>query len=260
MELQPWLDILNARFLAALLIFIRLGGVLVATPLLNNRSIPMPVKVGLSGVLALTLAPLSPPVMGLDLPFFVLAAGKEALLGLLLGWITSLVFAAVQMAGEWLDLQGGFQAGAIFNPTFDTQSAPLSSFTHVLAGLVFFVTGGYAMVLRAAAASLQISPPGSLRINAGTPELWMPLVAQSFWLAIQIAAPVAGALFLAEIAVALANRAMPQMHLTTLTLPAKGLLAVGLLAMTIPAFGRILESAFRELGTDLVTVMRWVGG
>jgi flagellar biosynthesis protein FliR len=190
----------------------------------------------------------------------VLGLVKEVGVGLLLGWTTGLVFAGVQMAGEWLDLQGGLQAGQVLNPAFESQSAPLGNLKHLLAGLVFFGSGGHAIVLRAAAASLGISPPGELRLSAGTPEEWMPLVAHAVWLAVQLAAPVAGALFLAEIAIAVGNRALPQVNVMMLTLPLKALIAAGVLALSLPALSTVLDQAMAGLEQDLVWVLRIIGG
>src|SRR5947199_137184 len=83
-----------------------------------------------------------PKIPGGSLPILVLGLLKEVALGVILGWIASLFFASVQMAGEWLDLQSGFQAGQLLNPAFDTHNALLGQFSYLLAGMVFLGTGG----------------------------------------------------------------------------------------------------------------------
>lgn len=259
MDLASYLNLANGQLLTALLIFSRLTALLVATPLLNGKNVPLQVKTGLAAIMALVLAPLTPHQVPDNLLLLALCLGKEVLLGLLMGWATSLIFAGVQMAGEWMDLQGGFQQGMLLNPLFDAQTAPLGSFKSLLAGLIFFGSSAYAIVIRAGAASLQISPPGVLRLNAGQAEDWIPLIVQATWLAVQLAAPVAAALFLAEIAVALANKAMPQVNTMMLTLPLKGALAVGALAVCIPVIARALGLAFEDLGPQLVRLLRLVG-
>jgi flagellar biosynthesis protein FliR len=260
MDLNSWLGIASGRFVTGLYIFARFGGLFSAAPLVSSKSVPTSIRVGLSGIMALILMPLAAPsrVGTASAPGAVLVAGlgKELLLGLVLGWTATMFFACAQMAGEWLDLQSGFQASQLVNPTFDTHNAVLGNLNYWLAVLVFLGSGGYAILLRAAVRSFAVSPPGALRLNLGTAGDWTTLVAQVIWIALQLAAPVAAALFLAEIAVGFISRAMPQMNVMMLTLPAKSGLALGALALSIPMTARALEVAFSHMGAALACIVR----
>jgi flagellar biosynthetic protein FliR len=257
--MDAWLDIASGRLATGLWIFARFSALLFSAPLLSSRSVPPPVRVGLGGALALVLTPLTP--MGPAPDGAVLAVGvvKEVVVGLALGWIATLFFSAVQMAGEWLDLQGGFQAGQLLNPVTETQSAPMGNVTHLLAGIVFLGVGGHGLLLRAAAHSLTISPPGALQLHIGGADDWTTLVTQVVWMAVQLAAPVAAALFLAEVAIGLMNRAMPQVNVMMLTLPAKSLLALAVLALSIPLLARGLVYVFGQMGGQLAGIVRAFG-
>jgi len=258
--MDAWLDVATGRMATALWIFARFSAMLASAPLLSSRSVPAPVRVGLGGALALVLTPLMPPVPPPD--GAALAAGviKEVAVGLALGWIASLFFSSVEMAGEWLDLQGGFQAGQLMNPVTETETAAMGNFTHLLAGIVFLGCGGHALLLKAAARSLTITPPGALRLHVGGAGDWTTLVTQVVWLAVQLAAPVASALFLAEIAVGLMNRAMPQVNVMMLTLPAKSMLALGALALSVPLLARGLMYVFGLMGAQVGGIVRAFGG
>ncbi len=259
MDLNTWLGVASGRFATALFMFARFGGLLFSAPLISSKSVPNPVRVGLSGMLALTLAPLSAPSPVDGMP--ALAAGmiKELLIGLVLGWTASMFYSCAQIAGEWLDLQAGFQASQLTNPSFNTQNAVLGNFSYMLAGLVFLGTGGYAIMLRAAVRSFAVSPPGALRLNLGMAGDWTSLLAQVIWIALQLAAPVAAALFLSEIAIAFISRAMPQMNVLMLTLPAKSGLALGALALSLPVVARALEIAFGHMAVSLASIVRAMG-
>src|SRR5437763_623144 len=101
MDLSSWLDIASGRFTTGLMIFARFGGLLAAAPLLGGKSVPHPVRVGLSAALAMILTPLATTRPSeSSLPVLILGLGKEVALGLVLGWTVSLLFASVQMAGE----------------------------------------------------------------------------------------------------------------------------------------------------------------
>lgn len=230
-----------------LFLFARLSALLSVAPLIGARSVPVPVRVGLAAVLALVLVPVVPHGAVAGLGAFVVGLVKEVVVGLMLGWVASLVFAAVQMAGEWLDLHGGFQVAQVFDPTFDTQNGLLGQFQYLLAALVFLGSGGYGLVIRAAVESTAWSPPGVLQLHVETEAEWVAMVTRAVWLAVQIAAPVAAALFLAEVAVALLGRAMPQMNLLILALPVKGWLAIAALALALPIVAQVLASSFRQM-------------
>jgi flagellar biosynthetic protein FliR len=199
---------------------------------------------------------LSPaPPIG-NVAVLVVGLAKEVGLGLVLGWTASLVFAGVQMAGEWLDLQSGFQASQLLNPSFDTHNALLGHFYYLVAGLVFLGTGGYALVIRAAVHSLSVSPPGALHLSLGEAGDWGTLIMQVLWISIQLAAPVAAALFLAEIAVGLANRALPQMNVMLLSMPLRAGLAVLVLALAMPVVVRVMAGLVNRIGSGLMQVLR----
>src|SRR5689334_3583630 len=123
MELDTWLGVASGRFVTGLFILARFGALLVAAPLLSSKSVPAPIRIGLSGALALLLTPLVTPSRVDGMPLLVVGIAKEVLVGIVLGWAASVFFATAQMAGEWLDLQSGFQAGQLVNPVFDTQNA-----------------------------------------------------------------------------------------------------------------------------------------
>ncbi len=260
MDLSTWLDATNGQFVTGLLIFARFGALLASMPLMSVKTVPNPLRVGLAGSLAMILTPLFPPTVARGAPVLIVGLGKEIALGLLLGWIATLFFAVVQMVGEWLDLQAGFQASQLLNPASETHTGPLGTFYYLLAGILFLGVGGHTVVIRAAAHSLVVSPPGALRLHLGAAGDWTALLAQVVLLAVQLAAPVAAVLFLSEVAVGLVSRAMPQMNMMMLTLPAKSSLALGAVGLSIPLLGRALEVTFGQMGTALSGVVRSLGG
>jgi flagellar biosynthesis protein FliR len=259
MSLQPWLDDANSRLVVGLLIFTRFSALLLAAPLVGGKNVPPVLRLGLSGALAMILMPLAPRPHVDTVPVLVVGLLKEVAIGVVLGWIASLFFASVQMAGEWLDLQSGFQAGQLLNPGFDTHNALLGQFTYLLAGLVFLGTGGHEVMLRAAVASMKLSPPGSLHFGVGPVDGWATLLVETFWIAIQLAAPLAAALFLAEVATGLLSRALPHVNVMVLTLPMKAILAIFGLALSLPLLAQAMAAAISSLGGAWAQILRPAG-
>lgn len=259
MNLNAWLGLETGQLATALFIFARLTALLSVAPLVSSKSVPNPVRLGLAGLMALILAPLLRPSPVSGLPALLVGLAKELIVGLALGWTAEMFFSCAQMAGEWLDLQSGFQASQLLNPDFDTQNAVLGTFNYLVAGLVFLGTGGYAIVLRAAIRSFGVSPPGALRLCLGTAPDWTALVGQVIWIALQLAAPVAAALFLAEIAIGFITRAMSRVNVMTLTLPAKSGLALAAIALSVPVIAHALGNAFGRMALGLGAIVQGMG-
>jgi flagellar biosynthesis protein FliR len=114
-------------------------------------------------------------------------------------------------------------------------------------------------VVRAAARSLTLSPPGVLRLGVGSATHWTSLLTEVIWIAVQMAAPAAACLFLAEIAIGLINRAMPQVNIMMLTLPVKACLAIAALALSVPFLTHTLAFSFDRMGEMLAGVVRGMG-
>src|SRR5438132_14348373 len=79
------------------------------------------------------------------------------------------------------------------------------------------------------------------------------------WIAMQLAAPVAASLFLAESAIGLINRAMPQVNIMMLTLPVKAILAVAALALSVPFLAHAMGVTFDRMGGALAGIVRGFG-
>src|SRR5690606_1608249 len=121
----------SVYLLTWLMIVLRTTGVVVQLPVFAGRPIPVMMRLGLGVGLATILAGVVPqaqlPNSGWDL--LVLSAG-EVLLGLALGFMTRLVFGAVEMAGRLISSEIGLTAApgmGVPEPANEPLAALLSS-------------------------------------------------------------------------------------------------------------------------------------
>jgi len=91
--------------------FARIISMIMVFPVLGSRNVPWMVKVGLSLLLSMILFPMIAPrvaeVPNQMVPYIILII-KEVLIGLIIGFVTSLLFTAVSVAGSLIDFQVGF--------------------------------------------------------------------------------------------------------------------------------------------------------
>src|SRR5579862_6183299 len=120
---MPDLSAFTAQeFWAFLQVLARISAMVAVAPVFGAREIPAQIKVGLSLLISLTLLPVAAPSLassGVPQTFYALIApiAGQAAIGLLLGFVVSLLLLAVQMAGALLDLQIGFSLAQTLNPT-----------------------------------------------------------------------------------------------------------------------------------------------
>lgn len=229
---------------------VRASAWLVLLPPFNTRSIPTVVKVGLAAALALPVAPRlaeSPP--GLDVPSLVVAVLLQVAVGLTLGFITMVALSAVQAAGSLIDLFAGFTVAQAFDPLSGNQTALFGRFYQLLATTLLFAINGHILLFRGFmtsfdAVGLRLPTMGDLS-ELAVDGLGVFMVA-----AVEIAAPLLGALFLTEVAMGLLARAAPQMNVFILGFPVKILLTLGLVGLVLPilpeAVGALVERSVRS--------------
>jgi flagellar biosynthetic protein FliR len=173
--------------------------------------------------------------------------------GLALGFLTQLVFAAVQAAGELIDVFAGYTIAATYDPFTNANQAVFGRFYQLLAIALLFASDGHVMLVKGFLNSYAAMPSGSPDFGSIS-DLLVDQLGMFFLAAIQIAAPVLGALFLAEVALGLLSKAAPQMNVFVLGFPIKILMTLTLVGLTLPMMPNVIEQLVRTavLGSNAV--------
>lgn len=218
-----------------LLTLIRTAGIFTLVPIFGGTQIPAQVKVMLAAALAMIFVPLNAPAshapIANDIFTMLMLVAKEAVVGITIGFATSLVFSAMQIAGDFIDMQAGFSFAQMYDPVNGGQAALAGRFHHILAGLLFFITNAHHSLISALAQSFSIIPVGQMSLNPMVANGVLDMFISLFLIALRIAAPVIGAVFLADVAMAIVSRAVPQMNIMMVGMPVK--LGIGMLGMVI---------------------------
>lgn len=222
-------------FWAFLVVLARAGALISVAPVFGSRGVPVSVRVGLSAVLALGLAPVLQERIGAppdQLLLLGLRIGYELLVGLAMGYAVSVLVAAAEMAGEWLDLHIGYGFMQLLNPLTAFPASLLAQFHYLLALVLFTLVEGHHFLLIGLVKSFELQAPvGGLVhfVPTGLDRLG-GLITQAMLLALQIAAPAGAVLIVVDAAMAFLSRAVPQVPIWLVTAPAK--IALGLIALS----------------------------
>ena len=185
---------------------------------------------------AIPLFPMVLPGVPKDMPALPLLAAvilKEAIVGLMLGFVAGIIFWAAESVGYFIDNQRGATMANVFDPMTGTQTSPLGSLLLQLTAVLFFAGGGFLVLLSAIYESYRLWPIFSFfpRFDAGFSEFFLGQADLLMQLTVLLGGPIVIALFVSEMGLGLINRFAPQLNVFFLSMPIKSGIAIFLLIL-----------------------------
>jgi len=232
---------------AALLIGLRVSGLMLFAPFFSSVVIPPRIKIILVIAITAVLYPVvSPRLSAVAASQWPLIIGSETLLGIAMGLSTNMVFEAAQIGGQMLSVQMGYSLVNILDPNSQVDSTVVALFHQSLAMCIFLALDVHHWILRAVAHSFVYLPPGTAAINPMFTTKLLHEGAIVLEIGIQIAAPVLAATLLIDLILGLLGKASPQMPLMLLGPAVKSMLGVLILSATIGFWPRLFERYFSQ--------------
>jgi flagellar biosynthetic protein FliR len=235
---------LNLTWLeAVLLASVRMVAFIVVAPPFAYNAFPMRVKGMLAVGLALAVAPVAVrDYEPMGMAGYLGALVLEILTGASLGFIVMLVFAAIQSAGNLIDLFGGFQLAQAFDPQSMINGAQFTKLFQMTALALLFVTDGYQLIIGGLVRSF-IALPLAGGIDLGSTATTVTAgVTEVMLAAVQIAGPLIAVLFLADVGLGLLTRVAPALNAFALGFPLKILITLVFGAVVFVAMPRIVSA------------------
>jgi flagellar biosynthetic protein FliR len=243
------------------LVLVRVAGIFTVAPIFGNVNVAPMVRVGMAACLAFVFLPMAQfDASGLEFLPFLLVVVKEALIGIVMGFLASMIFTAIQMAGSYIDLQVGFGFANVVDPMMKHHSAVIGQLYNFAATLLFLALNGHHLMIRGLADSFAVLPLGSATLSAEATSTILQIFVVLFVASLKIGAPVIGAIFLTDVSLGILARTVPQLNVLVVGFPAK--LTVGMLAVfaALPLTLAVMTRLFGGLERDIVRLLRFMGG
>lgn len=199
------------------LILLRMSAFVVSAAVFSSQSIPAPVKILFS--LVFTIAVFQPIATNEALVRLhdlegdlLLLAGREVLVGLVLGFVTRLFFFAISMAGEIVSISMGLGQAQIFNPMMGSMGNAMEQFYSVVATLVFLALNGHHMMIHGLVESFTATPVAQLSFHLNSFAEVVMRVQSFFVIGIKMAAPIMVSMMILQFGIALLSRVVPQIN------------------------------------------------
>ncbi|OEG00416.1 flagellar biosynthetic protein FliR [Vulcanibacillus modesticaldus] len=237
------------------LILTRITSFFVSVPIFSAKGVPAQYKIGLSFFMALLLFPSINQNFISDFSYqdgiYIYYLIQETLMGIALGWIVQLIFSSIQIAGIFIDLQNGFGLANIIDPQTGIQSPLSGNFMYTFAILLFLSIDGHHNLIDGILSSYKIIPLsrewiGQLN-NQSTIDFILYLFSEMFVIAFKIASPIVVSLLLADIALGIIARTVPQLNVFVVGLPMKILIYFILMLLVAPGFIYMFKEVFKQM-------------
>lgn len=213
---------LPAYAAAFMLVFARIGAMVMLMPALGEVNIPVRIKLAIAVLLSMILLPLHRAAIQVDLqtiaPLTVQIV-QEIFIGIVLGATARVTLSALQVAGSVIAQQLGLGFVTAVDPTQGQQGLLIGNFLTLLGVTVLFATDSHYLVIEALNQSYAIFAPGQLMPSGDVADLAVRAFSGAFKIGIQLAAPflVFGLVF--NIGLGVLARLMPQMQVYFVGVP-----------------------------------------
>src|ERR1017187_3822133 len=143
-----------------LLVFIRIASVFMTAPIFQSANIPVINKIGLAFLVAFIIYPVLDH--SIILPTHAMTYGiymiNQIVIGVIIGYASYMIFAAIQLSGQIIDLQMGFGIVNVIDPMSNTQVSIIGQFQFILGVLIFLSINGHHVLFQALTDSFRIVP------------------------------------------------------------------------------------------------------
>lgn len=242
---------LEAELWRMMFIMTRIGGALLAAPIFSSSGVPVQLRVAFTGALAILVAGWTdvqapPALLSLD---GLLAVAAEVLIGLAMGFVIQITFAAPTVAAEVISGTMGMSMATAVDPNTSAGSTALGQYFSILLTLAFLAVDAHLHFMGLIVQSYSAFPPGDAWLSPAHFEQIVSFGGDMLVTAILLALPVTLLLILVNVVTGVISRSAPSLNLFSLGLPAG--VFTGLIALVISA--PLLNEQLFEVAGQAVT-------
>ncbi len=186
-------------------------------------------------------------------------AAKEAFIGILMGFVSRLLFYAVEIGGHMIATSMGLTSATVFNPASGANTTVIEKFYLVLLTLLFLGLNAHHTFLSAMVesfTSIPISPVGIDLAAFNSQKGGGEMIQQVTIAGLKMGAPVMVVIFFLNVAMGIIGRAVPQINVLVTSLPVNILAGLVVMIVTLPALILGLDQGMVDFGEMLFKLLR----
>ena len=209
-----------------ILILLRITSFIVVSPGFSFRSLPNTVKIAISFAFTVTVYSITPSLGIIDSLFlFLVLSIQEVLIGLALGFITKLIFASIEIAGQFMDFQAGFSMASVFDPTMGIQASHYGRLYYWMSICIFFILDLHHHLIRALIMTFEYIPISMIDFSGYNVKFIVDLFVYIFEIGFNLAAPILIVVLITDMVMGIISRTVPQINVLMLGMPLKSMIS-----------------------------------
>lgn len=222
----------NALLAAWFFPMARILALVAVSPVFSNAALPRRVRLAFGLALTLAIAPSVPPIPAIEPASGagLLILAEQILIGVSMGMVMQMVFAAIGLAGELISMQMGLGFATMYDPMSTSQTVVTGEFIALLATLIFLGMDGHLTLIVTLADSFRAMPISTTLPSPGFLLNVIEWGRMVFAYGLLLAMPVLVTLIIVNIALAVLSRAAPQLNLMNIGFPIT--LIIGMLVLS----------------------------
>ena len=231
----------------AMLVLVRLSGLMVFAPLFSSAAIAPRIKAGFVIAMTVLLAPAVAAVPNARVTLDMRAILGELGVGLVFGLSLTLLNEALLFAGTLLGMEFSFSLVNLMDPNSMVETPVLGQMLGWLGVLVIIGAGLDRSLLAAVVRSFLTVPVGQAMVQAKTGAALAVMAGGIFLAGLQLAAPVIAAALAVEVTIALVARLSPQLPAMVVSVPLKTMVSYVVLLGSLAVWPGWIEQHFTAL-------------
>lgn len=246
-----------AQFETFMLVLVRVSVILIMLPIFSAAQVNSMVRFGLGLLVTVVVWSAVPPMAPIEgLGPLTAAVFSQAFVGFVFGFVAFLVFVGIQFAGEVMDLEVGFSIVNVINPLTSQNVSVLGEFQLALSSLIYLISNAHHFLFQGLAGSFNLVPLPYATISPALNTDVLTFFGQAFLMVFQIAGPIAVALFLTNIGLALMARVAPQLNIFAVGFPLQIMIGLTMMVISLPLLENVLPQVFSQTPRELDAVLR----
>jgi flagellar biosynthetic protein FliR len=171
---------------------------------------------------------------------FIGAMLQGFIIGIVIGFIMTLFLSVFQLGGEVIDMQMGLSMASMYDPATKANISVTGNLLTSMYVLIFFISNAHLALFTVVIKSFQVIPLGIGQVSGQVAVFFIELMYYIFLYAVQLAIPIIVTEIIAEFAVGILMRLVPNINVFVINIQIKVIIGLIVVFTIIPALANFM--------------------
>lgn len=240
-----------------IIVLSRLLGFMMMSSFWGRKEIPNMLKIAFAMLLTFTIVTTG-QIDGATLPANIIAYAVvvviEIMKGLLIGFLSNIIFSLFLTTGQIIDSMIGFRMGGILDANFGMQMPLSARLLNIAALIVFLQLDGHLHMIKIVSDSFGRSQIGSFLSISSVADVFVSAFSFAYLAAIKISLPIILIFLLTNVVLGIMIKFVPQLNIFVVGIPLKIVLGLYTFIFLVEPFIKYLDLVFNSMFDAMINL------